>query len=112
MDDKLIGKRIQYFRKKKGLTQEQLAEMIGKSPNHLSSIERGFNKVKLDTLIDIINCLDCTADDILADVITNGYKIKSSRLSDELEQLSTEEQSRIFDVVETMIESAKKYQQK
>lgn len=106
MDEKSIGKQIQYFRKKKGLTQEQLAEMIGKSPNHLSAIERGAYGIKLDTLIQIINCLDCRADDIFADVITNGYKIKSSRLSDELEHLSTEEQSRIFDVVETMIESA------
>lgn len=111
MDEKSIGRRIQYFRKKKGLTQQQLAEMIDRSTNHLSAIERGCHSVKLETLIEIINSLDCTADDILADVITSGYQIKSSRLSEELEQLSTEEQSRILDVVETMIKSAKKYQQ-
>lgn len=109
MVEKSIGKRIQFFRKKKKLTQQQLAEMIDMSPNHLSAIERGTYGVKLDTLIKIINCLDCRADDIFADAITSGYKIKSSRLSDELEQLSAEEQSRIFDVVETMIETEKKY---
>ena len=55
-----------------------------------------------------MNCLDCTADDLFAEVINNGYKNRTSRLSDELEQLSLEEQSKIFDVVEVMIKNAKK----
>lgn len=74
MVEKDVGKRIQRFRKKKGLTQEQLAEMINMSPNHLSAIERGVYGVKLDTLVQIINCIDCTADDLFADVINCGYK--------------------------------------
>ena len=106
MVEKDIGKRIQRFRKKKGLTQEQLAEMINMSPNHLSAIERGVYGVKLDTLVQIINCIDCTADDLFADVIKCGYKVKASRLSDEIENLPADEQSKIFDVVETMIKNA------
>lgn len=105
MVEKDVGKRIQRFRKKKGLTQEQLAEMIGMSPNHLSAIERGVYGVKLDTLVQIINCIDCTADDLFADVINCGYKAKASRLSDEIENLPSEEQSKIFNVVETMIKN-------
>ena len=106
MVEKDIGKRIQRFRKKKGLTQEQLAEMINMSPNHLSAIERGVYGVKLDTLVQIINSIDCTADDLFADVIKCGYKAKASRLSDEIENLPTDEQNKIFDVVETMIKNA------
>jgi transcriptional regulator with XRE-family HTH domain len=107
MVEKDLGKRIQCFRKKKGLTQEQLAEKINMSPNHLSAIERGVYGVKLDTLVKIMNYIDCTADDLFADVLKCGYKAKASRLSDELADLSIEEQNRIFDVVETMIKSAK-----
>lgn len=107
MVEKDVGKRIQHFRKRKGLTQEQLAEMINMSPNHLSAIERGVYGVKLDTLVEIMNFIDCTADDLFADVMKCGYKIKASRLSDELSGLSTEEQQKIFDVVETMIKGAK-----
>jgi len=103
-----IGKRIQRFRKKKGLTQEQLAEMINMSPNHLSAIERGVYGVKLDTFVEIMNCIDCTADDLFAGVMKCGYKAKASRLSDEMSELSMEEQQKIFDVVETMIKSTKK----
>lgn len=34
-----IGLKIAYYRKKNGMTQEQLAELIGISPGYLSQIE-------------------------------------------------------------------------
>ena len=108
MVQKSIGKNIQKFRKKKGYTQEQLAEMVSLSPSYLSAIERGVYQISLEPLVKIMNCLDCTADDLFAEVINNGYKNRTSRLSDELEQLSLEEQSKIFDVIEVMIKNAKK----
>lgn len=41
LDKKLIGVRIMQRRKTHGFTQEELAERIGYSKNHLSSVERG-----------------------------------------------------------------------
>lgn len=41
IDKKLIGIRIMIKRKEKGLSQEELSEMIGYSKNHISNIERG-----------------------------------------------------------------------
>lgn len=107
MIENSIGKRIKERRKKCGMTQEQLAEKIDLSPNHLSAIERGVYGIKLDTLVQIINCLGCTADDLFCDVIDSGYKNRASRLTDMLEKLTPEEQSNILDVVETMIRNAK-----
>ena len=43
---KEVGLKIAYYRKKKGYTQTQLAEMVGISSNYLSLIERG-NKGKV-----------------------------------------------------------------
>jgi len=34
-----IGLKIAYYRKKNGMTQEQLAELIGISPGYLSQVE-------------------------------------------------------------------------
>ncbi|MBE6700020.1 MAG: helix-turn-helix transcriptional regulator [Ruminococcaceae bacterium] len=107
MIEKAIGKRVQEFRKKKKLTQEQMAELVGLSHHHYSTLERGLYSIKLDTLVQIINILGCSADDIFCDVIDNGYKTRASRLSDMLAHLSPEEQAKIFDVVETMIKNAK-----
>ena len=107
MIDKEIGKRVQEYREKKKLTQEELAEILEISTNHLSALERGMYNIKLDLLVQIINALDCSADDIFCDVINNGYKARASRLSDKIEALSPEEQAKIFDVVETMVKNAK-----
>lgn len=102
----LIGKRIKEQRKKNKLTQEQLSEKLGISKNHLSAIERGVYRVQIETLVMIINCLGCTADDLFCDVIDKGYMIKSSRLSEKIEKLSPEEQNRILAVVDTLVENA------
>lgn len=41
LDKRLIGIRIMQRRKELSLTQEQLAEKVGFSKNHISSVERG-----------------------------------------------------------------------
>lgn len=55
-----IGLKISYYRKRRGLTQEQLAEQIGKSPAFIGHVEApNIRKaVSLDTLFDIAKALD------------------------------------------------------
>ena len=106
--DRMIGKRIQEIRKKKGLTQEQFAEMIDVSPHHLSALERGVYGFKLSTLVTILNCLDCSADEVFCDVVRKSSSATVNRLSKELETLPLGEQAKILAVVDTMIGSAKK----
>ena len=98
-----IGKRIRKIRKSRRYTQETLAEMVGISTNYLSDIERGNSFPRIDKLVAIINILECTADDLFADVITIGYKVKSSRLSEQLATLSSEDQEKAFAILEAFI---------
>ncbi|MBQ8133681.1 MAG: helix-turn-helix transcriptional regulator [Clostridia bacterium] len=106
MVQKTVGENIQKFRKIKGLTQEQLAELVSLSPNYLSAVERGIYQLKYDKLVEIMNCLNCTPNDIFSGTFSCGYQIRASRLSDEIENLSQSEQKRIFDVVEVLIKNA------
>ncbi len=55
-----LGLRIAYYRKKKGYTQEQLAEMIDRNPVFIGHIEApGVKKsMSLDTLFAIAKALD------------------------------------------------------
>ncbi len=101
--EKLIGKRIQNLRKSKGYTQLQFSEMVGISTNYLSDVERGKSFPRLDKLVTIINTLECSADDLFADVINYGYKVKCSRLSERLEALPPEEQEKAFAILEAFI---------
>lgn len=55
-----LGLKIAYYRKLRGLTQEQLAEQISLSPAFLGHIEAPNIEtgVSLDTLFDIAQALD------------------------------------------------------
>ncbi len=55
-----IGLKISYYRKRRGLTQEQLAEQIGKNAAYIGHVEApNISKaVSLDTLFDIARALD------------------------------------------------------
>ncbi|MBD5081574.1 MAG: helix-turn-helix transcriptional regulator [Ruminococcaceae bacterium] len=100
---KTIGKRIQELRKSKGFTQLNFSESIDLSPNYFSDIERGKSSPRIDKLVAIMNALDCSADDIFQDVISCGYKVKSSQLSERIENLSPDEQEKAFAILEAFI---------
>lgn len=55
-----IGLKIAYYRKLRGLTQEQLAEKIDKTPAFIGHIEAPniTKAISLDTLFDIAKVLD------------------------------------------------------
>lgn len=54
---KVVGERIRTLRKKQGLSQEKLAEMIELSANYIGFIERGQRQVALDSLEKIADAL-------------------------------------------------------
>lgn len=104
---KAVGKRIQYYRKARGYTQEQFAEMIDLSTNYLSDVERGKSSPRLDKLVLIMNKLECSADEIFADVIDTGFQVRSTRLSDEIEELSPKEKDTAFTILKAYIKCCK-----
>lgn len=70
----LVGKRLRAIRKKRGLTQERLAEVAGISPQHCSGIETGRAKVSLPALVQLCNALDTTLDAVLLDSLPTAAK--------------------------------------
>ena len=108
MIEQEIGRRIKEIRKQKKIPQEKLAEMIGITPNYMSALERGLYNIKLELLVQIIDCLDITADDLFRDVIKNGYVNRTSRLSDEIEKLPDDEQQRIYEMLDALLRTAKR----
>ena len=84
MNLKQIGKRIQKHREALGMKQEELAEYVNLSPNYMSAIERGAKIPRLETFIRIANALNVPSDLLLIDVLKAGNVIKSSELSEKI----------------------------
>ena len=70
-ESKLIGIRVMQKRKSCGFSQEELAERIGYSKNHLSSIERGKQLPTTQFNFQICNILGETPDYYLIGKVTS-----------------------------------------
>ena len=58
---KHLGLNIAYYRKEKGLSQSQLAELLNISRTHMSRIETADCAVSLDVVFDICDILGIKA---------------------------------------------------
>lgn len=108
MNTSSIGKRIRKCREAKGWRQEDFAEKIGLSVTYTGMIERGEKTPKLETFITIANALEVSTDLLLADVLSVGYHIKSSEMTEAISSLTPSERDRIYSVVNAMIQYEKK----
>lgn len=54
----LLGKRLRELRKRKGINQEKLAELINVDPTTISNIENGKNYPSMINLENILTVLD------------------------------------------------------
>jgi transcriptional regulator with XRE-family HTH domain len=63
---KLIGERIRDERRKRHLTQDELASRVGLKRTSITNVERGRQKLLVHTLLDIANSLDTSPARLLA----------------------------------------------
>lgn len=61
----VLGKNIKKYRELKGLTQDQVAKMVGKSKNVVSNWEQGRNKPDADTIEILMGAFDVDANTLL-----------------------------------------------
>jgi len=91
----LLGKRLRELRKRKGINQEKLAELIDvdPTPTTISNIENGKNYPSMINLENLLNVLDCSfieafdfehknSDEDLMLQITNKLKSNPDKLED------------------------------
>ena len=68
-DTKAMGERIQIAREERCMTQRDLANIIGCTPQHISAIERGAKTPTLETFIAIASALRVPADVLVQDIL-------------------------------------------
>jgi transcriptional regulator with XRE-family HTH domain/TPR repeat protein len=69
-DQLSIGERVAFYRRRRGLSQAVLADLVGRSEDWLSKIERGERDIRrLDVLAEVAKALRVTLGDLLGEPV-------------------------------------------
>lgn len=95
-----IGKICQEYRLKNNLTQNQVSELTGLEPRHISQIERGLSKGSIDTLLKLCNAYKITPDIILYDLLDDELKNSVSIYDEKFKKLTKKDKESIIYFIE------------
>jgi len=101
-----FGDRITLLRKKKKLTQEQLAEQVGISAKELSEYEGDAASPPLNTAVRIADILD-TSLDFLACRVDDQPSLQLLKWSAEIDDLSDSTKEVLFEAIDVLIRQDK-----
>ncbi len=104
MDYAEVGKRIASCRVRQRLTQEDLSELSGVSIPHISNIENGKTKIKVDTLVRLSNALHVSTDYLLCGSVDAAQPIQDQEIAELLKGCDAEERSAIYQIVKSCVQ--------
>lgn len=96
---KLLGERIRELRKAKGLTQEQLAELVGVEPRHISRVEGGYNSPSIERLARIAEVLEVPIQELFNFMHLNDSEDRMKDIDAVIRGMSEEYQKIVYKVV-------------
>lgn len=97
---KHIGNKFQEYRLKNNLTQNQVAELTGLEPRHISQIERGLSKGSIDTLLKLCNAYKITPDIVLYDLLDEDLKNNVSIYEEKFKKLTKKDKESILHFID------------
>ena len=86
---KQVGERLRALRLERGMTQQELAKILGTTQSNVSGLERGTRSLTIHQVVKLANALRTSTDEILRGVKqdrTNG-KIQDRRFLRRLQQI-------------------------
>lgn len=98
----MVGFHISEYRKKQGLTQEKLAEMLEITPQYLSLLETGKREANLKMLVKISIALDISVDRLLFGNQAGDNQAYSEAFSEMIEGCSPFEKNVILRTAEKL----------
>ena len=107
-----LADNIKKLRKKKGLTQADLAEKIGSHTSHINRIETGKYKPSLDVLMKIADVLEVSLDNLVKG-IEDGFKevkIEDKGLAQRvrlIDSLDSDDKKALIRVIDSMLTKQK-----
>lgn len=103
---KAFGQRIADLRKKRGITQSDLAAALGLDQTAIASYEVGRRRVPLSLLPHLAKCLGVSAVELIEEVPPSGKPGPTPKLQRQIEQVSLlpkGKQKFVSDFLETLL---------
>lgn len=98
----LVGNRIRELRKKRRLSQEELADMAKIHTAHLGRIERGEENPTLETVEKIINALDVSVGEFFNYNYNMSNDFSVNKIVSCLNAMTVEEREDVYKTVKIM----------
>jgi len=95
-----LGMKIKSLRLRRGLTQDNLAEMVSCNTSHISNIENNHTKVSLNVLLAIANSLDTSIDFLLSEQYENISLALDNEILRVLKDCDTAKKEKILKIIE------------
>lgn len=95
-----VAERIRFFREKKGITVNKLANLAGVSQSFVREIELGQKKPTVDTLSALCDALGVTLKDFFDDAAF--LPIRNDALSEAVFKLTPEQRKRLAEFIKSM----------
>lgn len=99
IDYKDVGARIRTVRLSRKMTQERLANAVGVGVTHISHIETGNSIPSLQVFVDILNTLNCSADELLCLELEQAQPQFDAWIKDVFTDCTDKERKLIVDTV-------------
>lgn len=100
-DFREIGNRLYKVRKKRGLTQAEVAEKAGLSDRTYADIERGTVNMRVETVIRICQALQITPNDLFCEQKSDAYT--KEEIQQMLEKCTESERKTACQVLEIIL---------
>lgn len=97
-----LGAKIKELRQQKGLTQDNLAEMIGCNTSHISNIENNYTKLSLNALLGIANSLNTSVDHLLSDQYENRTLALDNEIARAVGSLDIDNKERLLRIIHAL----------
>lgn len=104
MDLSSIGNHIKELRLLKEWKQQTLADKVGVTATYIGQIERGEKLPRVELLIDIVNALEASSDEILEEVINNSYQARMSKYVEKAGRVSPKKRDMAFRILDIVLE--------
>ena len=108
--DETIGQRLARFRRDRGITQTELAEMLGIAQPMISGYERDTLRLHGELIVQLAKILNVTADELLGlDEMKSTMPVKNKRLLrklQDLDRLPRRDQEAVLRTIDAFLQKA------